>query len=86
MTAHEPDMFLCAEDRETLAKIRARLAAHVGDPLDASDHRTRHDADGEHWVHADDGWRYRGIPRAIPLPFRSIARQFGPLTFCDCPC
>ena len=26
MTAHEPDMFLCAEDRETLDSIRARLA------------------------------------------------------------
>ena len=80
------DMFLCAEDRETLARIRARLAAGTGDPLDPADHRPRHDADGEHWMHTADGWRYQGNPGAVPIPFRLIVRQFGPLTFCDCPC
>ena len=76
------DMFLCAEDRAVLELVRLRLA----DPLDPTDHRPRHDADGEHWVHTADGWRYEGIPGAVPFLFRVVVRQFGPLTFCDCQC
>ena len=34
MTAHEPDPMLCAEDRATLAAIRARLEAEGPPPID----------------------------------------------------
>lgn len=84
-------MFLCAEDRETLAKIRARLA-EAPDPLDEADHRTRHFPMGDHLRRRECG-QWHSLDRTCAYVHRDDAfmlagwdRTFGPLTFCDCPC
>lgn len=79
------DMFLCDEDNAVLEAIRKRLA-EGRDPLDETDHHPRHDVDGEHREYTAGAWHH-GLPLAAPaFGLAFIARQFGPLTFCDCPC
>jgi len=62
----------------------------AADPLDESDHRPRHFADGEHlyWVEGCGGWH---LGDASPCSYphaqadgTTLAAWVGPLTFCDC--
>ena len=82
------DMFLCAEDREVLAAIRARLAAT--DPLDESDHSQRHGIDFHLYWHGERHWHSWPASRQCPVgdlnPLAWWSERHGPLTFCDCPC
>ena len=68
----------------------------MSDPLDESDYRTRHFPGGEHLYRNDCGrwhtWASRQCANRNHIAGRGyalawwerIARQFGPLTFCDC--
>lgn len=79
--------------QDGLAKMAAATPKLAADPLDESDHRPRHDHDGEHiYCHGPEHWH------AWARPLCSVARSghsndlalnawnvdFGPLSFCDC--
>lgn len=53
------------------------------DPLDESDHRTRHDRDGDHWF-LRDGWSCNDSTGLGLESIRAVSETFGPLAFCDC--
>lgn len=61
-------------------------ARKEADPLDESDHRPRHDSDGDHWQWDGNCWTHHsenGYEQELTL--HSILRYYGhPLTFCDC--
>lgn len=79
----------CADATEPREEHRALVAA---DPLDESDHRPRHDRDGEHlYRHGHEHWHWLEKANA-PCEFECEGARltdadmcFGPLTFCDCP-
>lgn len=65
------------------------------DPLDESDHRPRHDADGSHiYRHGERHWHYYGLEDGAcntevagddPVTLAHYNDRSGPLAFCDCP-
>lgn len=57
--------------------------APAPDPLDESDHRTRHDNDGSHWRRGPHGW-YLSYPENGIFTLTDIDKLYGPLEFCDC--
>lgn len=59
------------------------LVQPMADPLDESDHRPRHDWDGDHWRRGAWGW-YASAPENGIFRLREIGAMHGPLTFCDC--
>ena len=73
------------------AEIRRAAEQQEADPLDESDHRVRHDADGDHvYYHGPGHWHAHDPSDGIPCPcpgYTLIERadDYGPLTFCDCP-
>ena len=74
------DMFLCDEDNTVLEAIRKRLA----DPLSEDNHHPRHDGKRWHWTWCGTGWTAgEGYMLADLM---EIEANFGPVTFCDCPC
>ena len=62
------------------------------DPLDESDHRPRHDIDGDHWervtvmMGGDEAcwWATGGPDGSSVNDVEELDALFGPLTFCDC--
>ena len=67
-----------------------RRAEEKADPMDESDHRVRHDADGDHVYYHGPGHWHAHEPSRYPCPcpgYTLIERadDYGPLTFCDCP-
>lgn len=76
--------------RETV--MRYTDVAPDPDPLDESDHRPRHDRDGDHlYRHGAEHWHWaeEGVGacefECEGARLTDADERFGPLTFCDCP-
>ena len=93
---HADDRHVWAMSDEEAQRI-LRTGQELGfvaepDPLDESDHRPRHDIDGDHWVRVTDRvgddeacwWATGGPDGSSVNDIGELDAIFGPLTFCDC--